>query len=145
MKLYSKKLNSIHDLRREMSVMRYAQKHSQKLIPDIETPFKHSKSDDDSKASVQSGLLAMVSGLLGKKGIASMLSSGLPLLNILPKKTRNNFLRRTIGQVLLGFFRWKAIELSLKSLKYIIRSRKEKRQERRNEWVNPNITKLGRA
>ena len=132
MRLYPKKLRSVADLEREKQLLR-----------------KESKQLDNEE-------FLSVDGLMGKSGGGGSLIDMLPISNPIvsqvvkivagrltrkakaPKaapraeygeEKKDSLLKRGAVEFIGGYLKWKAIELSYKGIRYLIKKRKENREQ----------------
>jgi len=132
MKIYPKKLRSISDMEREKEVLKYAEKQVS-----LEDLFSFNgitgKSAPSKKDTTDHG-----GGALGKNlGIAKIILD-LALKYAMPrnlrkaeqkaeekKSPRKNIVKSAAVEFIGGYLKWKAIELSLKGISRLIKSRKK--------------------
>ena len=121
MKLYTKKLNSLEELKREKQVMKYAKKHttSQGFFPlEKVTADNKRKTAEDEAPFNQSDILSILGDLMTSKSTASvLLSLGLPLIKLVGRKAEKNVFRTVGFEILGGYLKWKAIQFVFKRIK----------------------------
>ena len=132
MALYPKKLKNREDLEREKRALLREKEELEKSDPfSIEGLLGNSKKEGGEEGPgglfdllQGSGPLAgIISGLV-KKGFEKMdKKSGAAK----PEEKKENSLLKSLAKEFIGgYLKWKAIELSYKGIRYLIRSRKEK-------------------
>jgi hypothetical protein len=141
MKLYPKKLRNIDDLRKE-------RKRLMKETAQLETEgislaglAAAGASGNDDKASfldylpisnplVRQLLDFAISRLTKKKTKSPKECED----DEAPRKSGKSLLKRAAVEFIGGYLKWKAIELSFKGARYIIKKRKEKKEESRHSY-----------
>jgi hypothetical protein len=135
MKLYSKHLSTLADLKRERYLMKYAKQvhHLDDLFTMNSAKGKKKKKKKESALDTGNPL-GLITSLLGGGAAAG---GGLGLLG--NKHVRRLFIRRfpkktagrLVKEVFFGYLKWKAIELSYGIIAGAIRKGMEKKQARR--------------
>ncbi len=129
MKLYSKQLKSLEDLKREKHVMRYAAKHSNEMISFKELGLENDSTTDAAGA----GLAGTLISALGSKSLFnSLLAIAPPLLTMMgksSKKKKSNPLASLAKEVILGYIKWKAIEMAYRGVKKMAGKNKSDKSE----------------
>jgi len=146
MKLYPKKLNSLEDLERERArVEKEARKLSAEDIFSLESLVGNVKNgmkeDVEEGAGLVSTILQLIPGSNPIVGMVAPLISGWMSRkngrktrgkekehNEEEQSTQPNIFRRIAVEVIGGYLKWKAVELSYKGVKRFVRSRRERRQ-----------------
>jgi hypothetical protein len=129
MKLYSKQLNSLEELRREKRMLKRAIKESEK-----EGFFSGSKKEKDGDDT--GDILSAATGLFRGSPLGSLaMAVGMPLL----KQTAGKKIAKSGGKILgfvlkevgFSYLKWKAVELGIKGVKQVIKKRKEKMEKQK--------------
>ncbi len=133
MKLYSKQLKSIEDLRREKHVMRYAVKHSDEMLS-----FKELGGADHSTSDAAgAGLAGTLISAVGSKSLTNtLLAIAPPILTMLSKRSgrrqRKNPLESLAKEVFLGYVKWKAIQMVYRGVMLAVKSKKDEDKKERH-------------
>lgn len=129
MKLYSRQLKGLEDLKREKHVLKYAAKHTEDWLS-----FKDMGKDSNSLSSTAG--FGFVSGLLSALSSKSVLSTAFTVLptltaffakkNSSPKKDRKNPIESLAKDILIGYIKWKAVHFLYKSVMHIVKGDRNK-------------------
>jgi hypothetical protein len=126
MKLYSKQLHSLEELKREQHVLRYAKKHTDDWLN-----FKDlDKDKEDAEDAAGAGMLGTLLSAVGSKSMFSAaLAMAPPILTLMSKKSssgrkRNNPLEKLAKEVILGYVKWKAIQMAYRGVMLVVKSNK---------------------
>ncbi|HRO42646.1 MAG TPA: hypothetical protein PL009_07410 [Flavipsychrobacter sp.] len=132
MKLYSRQLHSLEELKREKHVLKYAKKHTDDWLS-----FKDM---DNGKANAEdaagAGLLGSLLSAVGSKSILSaVLAMAPPILTLMSKNSssgrkRTNPLERLAKDVVVGYIKWKVLQFAYRSVIGVAKSNKEKNTKR---------------
>jgi len=139
MRLYPKKLRNIEDLEREKKILLRKSKQLDKedllslegLLGKGKKKGKD-KEEEDSAGSIVD--LLPISNPMLKMGLKILETRILsPRKNKTkengePPATKNHPIRKVAIEIIGGYLKWKAIELSYKGIKYLIKKRKEKKE-----------------
>ena len=151
MRLYPKKLRNIHDLEREKKLLlkqtRRMDKDDLFSLDGLTTGKKKGKvKEEKSSASfvdmlpisnpVISTLLSLLEKrLLKKSDKEAYLEYASPVLG----KKHKSILAKIAKEFVLGYLKWKAIELSYKGAKVIVKKLKQKKAERRSAAISGEL------
>jgi hypothetical protein len=136
MKLYSKRLNNLEELKREKHVLKYALKQSKSEDwLNLDSILKTNKDEKNTESAAEAGILgSIISGLGSKSLFNTVLAMAPPLITMMSKsgskKKKSSFIERAAKDVILGYIKWKAIELGYKGVTSFMNSKKEERQEK---------------
>ena len=128
MKLYPKPLHSLEELKREKHVLQYVAKHTDQSL-NFNNLGKTSKASGTGSALLLSGLASA----LGSKSLFSAAISAAPAaINYFSKRKSAPPPRKTVveslaKEILFGYLKWKAIQLSFKGIKYLVKTLKDER------------------
>lgn len=132
MRLYPKKLRNINDLEKEKKLL---QKEARRMEEDgflsMDTLFskKNGKEENFSLLDflpVSNPAVDILVKLIKQRFSAKEDHSKAGAANSKEKKQGNNPLKVIAFEVIGGYLKWKAISLSFKGIKYILKKRKEK-------------------
>ena len=118
-KLYSKKLRSLDELRREKALKKKAASESFDLL----TPGPASGDF----------FPAMIDVVTSKGVINKLFALALPVLKLAGNKVEKNILKRLAIEVLSGYAKWKGTEIGLKALFRFVRQRRDKHAKDKEE------------
>jgi len=132
MKLYTRQLHSLEELRREKHVLKYAKKHTDDWLnlKDLD------KEKADTEDAAGGGLLGTLLSAAGSKSMFSaVLAMAPPILTLLSKNSssgrkRTNPLEKLAKEVVFGYLKWKAIQLAYRGLMAVVGSDKTKEQKK---------------
>lgn len=132
MKLYPKKLHSLSELEREKKTMKYALKQI-----DIEDMFSLGGLLDNSKGKNETEKnTSPLNGLLGSPLFGTIMNVVVPMLkkrssqkekadkNEEPHK--KNIVKSAAIELIGGYLKWKAVDLSIKGIKKLLHKKKDK-------------------
>lgn len=120
-KLYSKKLNSLEELRHEKALKKAAA-HSP-----VNNPTENNTSSTDSSDEILNMIQTGFDVITSKGVVNKLFAIALPALSIAVQKLEKDLLKSFAKEFIAGYAKWKAIELSAKALLSLInRKRKEK-------------------
>ena len=138
MKLYNKPLNGVEALKREKARLKVLKSFSK--ASDL-MPVKEVK-----KGSSSGILGALMGAATAKGGAGQIMAIAGPLLTMLRKrrakskaaafvsgtsdKAKPSFLKRAAVEIIGGYIRWKAIEMSYNGLQIIFRGRKRRQEQK---------------
>lgn len=124
MKLYRRQLNSVEELRREKLRLEYEKLHTSR--EDFFPVREHGRPDHKST----SNFMDFLGGLGTSKGPFQMwLTLAKPILRAINKKAKpQKVLGNIAKEVLLGYAKWKVIEMAYRGIRSFI-----KRQQRKHE------------
>ena len=124
MRLYSKKLHSLEELKREKHVLRYAAKHSDDVL-NLSDLGKSTSTDDAAGA----GMLGTRISAFGSKSLFNtVLAMAPPLLALVSKgsgRKKKNPLESIAKEVIFGYVKWKAVQMAYRGVMLLVKSRKE--------------------
>jgi hypothetical protein len=129
MKLYSKQLNSVEELKREKHVLRYAVKHSDEALSFGEIGSKKSSTDDAASAGI---LGTMISALGSKSLFNTILAIVPPIISLVAKrsgKKKKNPVESMVKEVISGYIKWKLVHMGYKTIMGFMGSKKNKKQD----------------
>ncbi|HEY1031998.1 MAG TPA: hypothetical protein VGD89_09505 [Flavipsychrobacter sp.] len=131
MKLYSKQLNSLEELRREKRMLKRAIKESEK-----EGFFPGSKKEGKENSDETGDILSAATGLFSGSPLGSLaMAVGMPLLKQAAgkkiAKSGGKILGSLLKEVGFSYLKWKAVELGIKGVKQVIKKRKEKMEKQK--------------
>lgn len=131
MKLYSKQLNSLEELRREKHVLQYAKKHTDEWLSFSDLDKNKEHAEDAAGA----GILGTLLSAAGSKSLFStVLALAPPILTLLSKNTatgkkKSNPLEKLAKEVAIGYIKWKAIQMAYRGLKMLMKSDKKDKEK----------------
>lgn len=130
MKMYTKKLNSLEELKREQQVLRYAAKHTGS---EDWLNFKDLGMKDSSADAAGAGMMGTLISALGSKSLLnSVLAMAPPLLTMATKsghRRKSNVMERMAKEVLFGYVKWKAIQMTYRGVMMVFKSNKPHEEE----------------
>lgn len=116
-KLYSKKLTSLDELRREKALRK---KEAAEVFDNV---FKPDPASD--------GIIPALIDIATSKGIANkLLALAIPVAQMVGNKVEKNMLKRLAIEVLGGYAKWKGTEVGLKALFRYMKRRYERHEGR---------------
>lgn len=127
MKLYTKQLNSIDELKREKQRLKKELKEKEQkgffslsdVLPGNDAPGKGD------------GIINKAAGMLGGSGITGLLMNiGGPLLSMATGKAKNKILKTVAKEFLGGYVKWKAVELGYRAVKMAVNKAKKKAEDK---------------
>ena len=128
MKLYHKQLHSLEELKREKHVMKYAVKHTDDWLS-----FKEMSKGARPKDAATLGMLGSVISAVSSKSIFSTALTVVPaILNMMPRreaKKKKGILESLAKEVILGYVKWKAIQMSYRAIMMLINATKDKKEK----------------
>ncbi|HTM64964.1 MAG TPA: hypothetical protein VL093_01470 [Flavipsychrobacter sp.] len=128
MKLYRKQLHSLEELKREKHVMKYAVKHTDDWLS-----FKEMSKGARPKDAATLGMLGSVISAVSSKSIFSTALTVVPaILNMMPRreaKKKKGILESLAKEVILGYVKWKAIQMSYRAIMMLINATKDKKEK----------------
>jgi len=128
MKLYHKQLHSLEELKREKHVMKYAVKHTDGWLS-----FKEMSKEARPKDAAALGMLGSVISAVGSKSLFSSALTIVPaILNLMPKKEarkKKGVLESLAKEVVLGYLKWKAIQMSYRGVMMLVNATKDKKEK----------------
>jgi len=142
MKLYPKQLHSIEELKREKAALELLRKQTDledifslnDVIPSFTKKNKTEGSSEHEQGEQGDGIMGMVHGLMDSFEIGDLLKViGGPIAGLAGKKLRNNVILPLAKEVVGGYLKWKAAELSVKAVKHFLKARKEKKNKEHKE------------
>ena len=127
MKLYSRQLNSLEELRREKHVLRYAIRHTDDWISlkDMD------KKETDTGEAAGAGMLGtLISALASRSLLSTVLAIAPPLITLLSRRSashpkKKSPLESLARDVFFGYLKWKALHFAYRSLRSMLGSDKE--------------------
>ncbi len=135
MKIYSKRLKGLSDLKAEQETLKYAQKTGglddifslnsitgKKTTPQNNTG---SKSTGNNSVLDKLGIAELVLDLVLKYARPKQRRETVIKTETAPQKPQKNLVKSALTEFVGGYIKWKVIELSLKGLSRIIRPRKQ--------------------
>jgi len=138
MKLYSKKLNSVEELKREKHVLKYALKHSGS--DDWLNLNNLGSSDPRTENAAGAGVLGTVISAFGNKSMLNtILAMAPPVISLATKRRRKpeaGFLQRAAREVVTGYIKWKAIQMVYRGIMMVVKSNKEDEEEKQDKKVH---------
>jgi hypothetical protein len=124
MRLYSKKLHSLEELKREKHVLKYAAKHSDDTL-NFNDLGKHTSTDDAAGA----GMLGTLISAFGSKSMFNtVLAMAPPLLALVSKRSgrkKKNPLESLAKEVIFGYVKWKAVQMAYRGVMLFVKSNKK--------------------
>ena len=148
MRLYPKKLHSIEELKREKAALLLRRDATDvedifsinDIIPVFgkkDKPVKDNGADKTEKENVVDtgdGIFSILSDLLETVDISDIFTIvSRPLEAFAGKKIRNSILMPVAKELVGGYLKWKAAELSFKTAKHFMKKKKEKKNKEYNE------------
>jgi hypothetical protein len=128
MKLYPKQLHSLEELKREKHVMKYAVKHTDDWLS-----FKEMSKGARPKDAATLGVLGSVISAVSSKSIFSTALTVIPaILNMMPRreaKKKKGILESLAKEVILGYVKWKAIQMSYRAVMMLVNATKDKKEK----------------
>ena len=127
MKLYSRQLNSLEELRREKHVLRYAIRHTDDWLSLKELDRK----ETDTGEAAGAGMLGtLISALASRSLFSTVLAIAPPLITLLSRRSsshskKKNPLEALARDVLFGYLKWKAIHFAYRTLSGMLGSDKD--------------------
>jgi hypothetical protein len=138
MKLYSKQLNSLEELRREKHVLRYAVKHSEESLN-----LNDLKKDKGENSALSAGLLGTVISAFGSKSVLNtLLSIAPPILSLVAKgssRKKTNPVQKLMKEVAFGYIKWKAVQFAYNTTMKLVHAKK-KEKEAKEQLSNGQLT-----
>ena len=133
MKLSSKHLHSIQELRKEKERLKASVKDVS-LIPD--SPFT-SSADAPAREEVADEAntpIDRITDLLSALPLKEMLGTfGGPILSLVGTQVKKKVVMRLATELIGGYVKWKAVELGYKAVKSYAKARKEKKRAQNTE------------
>ena len=134
MKLYPKKINSLDELLKEKQRLKKEMLHTGLVsftLHDIVSETNHSKEEVAQEQSPpkedQDDILNSILSILGENSaIAPLLEIVSPLIKKYTGKQINKIVIGVAKEVVVGYAKWKAVELSIKGVQWLIHNRKKK-------------------
>jgi hypothetical protein len=142
MKFYKKRLYSLEDLRREKRALKKAVKETGNGILHPFSGGNDEPAQPKKKKSTQSDEAEQASGSIDFIGLATNFISTNPMISaiLLPVVKKYGFQAGKAGakvgykilkEVVIGYLKWKAIELSVKGAAQLVKNQKEKKKRKR--------------
>ena len=132
MKLYSRQLHSLEELKREKHVLKYTAKHTEDWLS-----FNNMKHDTDAGQAAGAGMLGtLISALGSKSAFSTLLAIAPPLLTMFSKKDhgkgkkKHNPIERLAKEILLGYIKWKAVQIVYRGIMKIIKPHNKEHKEK---------------
>jgi hypothetical protein len=127
MKLYTKKLNSLEELKREKHVLKYAAKHTDDVFD-----FNKAKAkDDDTEDALGAGMLGTVISAFGSKSIFNtVLAIAPPVLSMMSKRSSSSRKKKSpleslAKEVIMGYIKFKALQMAYRGVMLAVKSKKK--------------------
>ena len=135
MKLYSKQIHSLEELKREKHVLRYAKKHTDDWLnfKDMEK----GKAKEDVEDAAGAGMFGTLLSAMGSKSLLSaVMAMAPPVLTLMSKhsssgRKRTSPLERLAKDVMLGYVKWKAIQMAYRGVMLAVNANKKKDDKQR--------------
>ena len=128
MKLYRKQLHSLEELKREQHVMKYAVKHTDDWLS-----LKEMSKGTRPKDAAALGMLGSVISAVSSRSLFSSALTIVPaILNLLPRKEakkKKGVLESLAKEVLLGYLKWKAIQMSYRAVMMLVNATKDGKEK----------------
>ena len=148
MRLYPKKLTSIEDIEREKKLLRkqMAQMESEPMFS-ADGLMEGIKAAMPGKGKGGGGFLSSVLGMLpvanplvetlvglvqsrlNNAGAAKSIKKKEKEATVEEERPKKHIVKKVVIEIVTGYLKWKALELSYKGVRYIIRRQKERRTE----------------
>lgn len=131
MKLYPKQLHSLEELKREQHVLKYAAKHTDDWLSLKELGGSSSSTDNAAGA----GILGTVISAFGSKSIFNViLAIAPPVMTLLSRhssssKKRKNPLESLAKELIIGYVKWKAVQLAYRGVRNVFRHKGKESHE----------------
>ncbi|MBS1584165.1 MAG: hypothetical protein JSS82_01260 [Bacteroidetes bacterium] len=140
MKIYRKQLKSLEELKQEkIRLLQLRAKTEGEdlfaldgILPSLGKSEKKEKPGtvEQEEAGTLENIAGTLSNLLGSDLLKGVLgSAGGVLTGIAGKKLREKILMPVLKEVVLGYAKWKAVELGFSAAKMFVKSRKEKKRK----------------
>lgn len=140
MRFYPKQLHSIQELKREKAALELRRKLTEEddmfsfgdVIPAMGKKDKDKTSKENKQTGEQDGdgIVEMISGFLDSFEMGDVLKIvGGPIVGLAGKKLRNNVVLPVAKELVGGYLKWKAAELSIKAARHFIKAKKEKKHK----------------
>jgi len=144
MKIYPKQLKSLQELKQEKArlLQQRAKTESEDLfsfddiLPSFGKKEKEEVTDraEHDETTAWENIAGTLSDLLNSDLLKGVLgSAGGVLTGIAGKKLREKVLMPLLKEVVLGYAKWKAVELGFSAAKLFVKSRKEKKRKEKDE------------
>jgi hypothetical protein len=139
MKIYPKQLNSLEELKQEKARLRQLRAATEgedlfslnDVLPSFGKKEKKEEADTGGheEGSGWENIAGTISDLLGSDLLTELLGgAGGILAGIAGKKLREKVLMPLLKEVVLGYAKWKAVELGFSAAKMFVKSQKEKKR-----------------
>jgi len=128
MKLYSRKLNSLEELKREKHVLKYAAKHTDDVF---DFGKAKTKDGDDTEEALGAGMLGTVISAFGSKSLFNtILAVAPPILSMVSKRSSSSRKKKSpleslAKELILGYVKWKAVQMAYRGVMLIFKSNKK--------------------
>lgn len=126
MKLYSRQLNSLEELKREKQTLK-----AQIAKAESEGFFSLSDILPEKKAGDKEDMLSQLGGILGSADVKDLLGSlAGPALGLIGDKIEKQTLKKIAKEVLGSYVKWKSIELAYTGIRMLLDKYKHKSTEK---------------